>query len=129
MTTFEEPPQSQINPPPADDWTDVVVTSTTKPANISSKPTAKVEYLPSAESLPRPDDLLLQPPYHLSVRVYGSSEIDVQSSHGPSLELLAAYLKKWCRTNTMSTDRVRPLYTNPEASLIKVSHLVKAVIE
>ncbi|KND93892.1 hypothetical protein TOPH_01695 [Tolypocladium ophioglossoides CBS 100239] len=84
-----------------DGWADVVVSS----ANPPLEPEGASNYLPSAISLPQPDKLLLRPPYHLLVFSRGGSEIEIQSSHSPSLDLLAAYLKKWCRTNVRRSDR------------------------
>ena len=60
---------------------------------------AKPEYLPSVESLARPDVLLLRPPYHLIVSDYGAKKVVVQGSHGPSLRLLGEYMARWCQTN------------------------------
>lgn len=67
----------------------------------------KSSYMPSVTSLPPPDKLLLRPPYHMIV--YGGHEVRVQCSHGPSLEFLASYLKKWCRANTRRSDKVSPV--------------------
>jgi hypothetical protein len=65
-----------------------------------------IQYLPDVESLPRPEVLLLQPPYHLLVYSRGTQEVEVQCSHGPTLEVLQAYLKKWCRTNHQNVNKV-----------------------
>ncbi|POR37051.1 Uncharacterized protein TPAR_02754 [Tolypocladium paradoxum] len=83
-----------------DGWADVVVSS----ANPTLEPEGASNYLPSAISLPQPDKLLLRPPYHLLVFARDRNEIEIQSSHSPSLDLLAAYLKKWCRTNVELSD-------------------------
>ena len=87
----------------ADGWADVVVSS----ANPTIEPEGPSTYLPTAASLPQPDKLLLRPPYHLLVLSRGMSEIEIQGSHSPSLDLLGAYLKKWCRTNVRRSDKVR----------------------
>ncbi|KAL2136196.1 hypothetical protein VTI74DRAFT_5074 [Chaetomium olivicolor] len=63
---------------------------------------SKVEFMPSAASLPRPDLLLLQPPYHLTM-TSSHQCIELQCSHSPSLEFLADYLKRWCRVNHADT--------------------------
>ena len=56
------------------------------------------EMLPSLDTLPRPERLFeCQMPYHLIVKVLHDG-IVVQSSHQPSLELLAAYLKKYTKS-------------------------------
>lgn len=76
-------------------------------AETSSGKWKNVEYLANPETLPGPDDLLLQPPYYFSVHTPGGDCVEVQSNHGPSLELLAGYFKKWRRVNHNITDRVR----------------------
>ncbi|KAK0384348.1 hypothetical protein NLU13_8435 [Sarocladium strictum] len=63
----------------------------------TSHPT--IQYLPDASSLPRPDELLQQPPYHMIVRSMGEHRLDVECTHSPSLKVLATYLQRWCRTN------------------------------
>lgn len=102
-----------------DDWADVEMDAATGKAAIveaapksyassavpttsSSAPEAtipKLEYLPSLESLPRPDELFLRPPYHIIVADYGKKKIVIQGSHSPSLRLLGEYMKRWCRLN------------------------------
>ena len=93
----------------ADGWEGVEVDMATGRAEVveaprSSHPSArpKIEFLPDVSSLPRPDQLLLQPPYHLSL-VHGHHEIQVHCSHSPSLQVLAEYLKRWCRVNHSDT--------------------------
>ncbi|KAG5978709.1 hypothetical protein E4U55_006038 [Claviceps digitariae] len=66
-------------------------------------PDQEAAYLPDVHLLPRPDELLLQPPYHLHIS--HSSSIQIQCSHGPSLAFLDEYFRKWCRTNSRRTDR------------------------
>lgn len=111
ITAFEAPAPEPTSVA-ADDWTDVVVapaSSAPAAAATASKPAAaKVTYLANAETLPRPDELLLLPPYYLSVYAHVRTQVEVQCSHGPSIELLARYLKKWCRANNNLTDRVSP---------------------
>lgn len=92
--------------PGGDDWADVEMDTKTGKAAVveathaASEPTiAKLEYLPSLESLPRPDELFLRPPYHIIVADYGNKKIVVQGSHSPSLHLLGEYMKRWCRIN------------------------------
>ncbi|EPE05229.1 hypothetical protein F503_03834 [Ophiostoma piceae UAMH 11346] len=70
-----------------------------RPALTETRSKAKSEYLPSVESLPRPDELFLRPPYHIIVSDYGAKKVIVQGSHGPSLNLLGEYMKRWCRIN------------------------------
>lgn len=102
----------------SDDWADVQVDSSTgqaravdapsKPVSYSTKPKSNVpgnqqaqepEFLPSVDTLPRPEDLLLLPPYHLLLTGHYGSELEIQCSHGPSLQLLSDYLKKWTKQN------------------------------
>jgi hypothetical protein len=65
-----------------------------------------ITYLPDVTALPRPEELLSQPPYHLIVRALGDTRMDIQCSHGASLEVLAAYLKRWTRTNNNLSTKV-----------------------
>ncbi len=101
----------------ADDWADVEMDKTTGKVDIIEKsaPAApagdikmppKVEFLPSAESLPRPDELLSRPPYHLIVYDLGRQKIEIHCSHSRSLQLLSEYLKRWCRVNHNDTRNV-----------------------
>lgn len=41
----------------------------------------------------------MQPPYHLLLTGRYGSELEIQCSHGPSLQLLSDYLKKWTKQN------------------------------
>ncbi|KAI2622705.1 hypothetical protein GGS26DRAFT_593995 [Hypomontagnella submonticulosa] len=84
-----------------DDWADVGVDDNL--AVVESPQPADV--LPDINVLPRPDELLLKPPYHLVVYGGGKSMVEVQCSHSPTLELLAEYLKKWCKINHHDTRR------------------------
>ncbi|KAI1863448.1 hypothetical protein JX265_008843 [Neoarthrinium moseri] len=92
---------------PNDDWADVSLDAKTgKPELIDhshnrtvSTVTADFERLPTCSILGRPDELLLKPPYHIAVYDRGTTLIEVHGSHSPSLQLLAEYLKKWCRVN------------------------------
>ncbi|KAK0730997.1 hypothetical protein B0H67DRAFT_56775 [Lasiosphaeris hirsuta] len=93
----------------ADEWADVEMDAKTgkpqvveQPSNLSAPAKPKVEFLPSAASLPRPDELFLRPPYHLSL-FPGHAEIQIHCSHSPSLKLLAEYLERWCRINHHDT--------------------------
>jgi hypothetical protein len=99
-----------------DDWANIEMDTTTGAVDVVvdkrrvTVPTGasapKVDYLPTLESLPRPDELLLRPPYHMVVYVSIYSGIEVQGSHSPSLKLLADYLKRWCRANVNDTRSV-----------------------
>ncbi|KAK0734561.1 hypothetical protein B0T26DRAFT_761822 [Lasiosphaeria miniovina] len=67
-----------------------------------SAATGPSPFLPSMASLPRPDELFLRPPYHLTVSG-GPQEIHIDASHSPSLQLLHDYLAHWCRANQNDT--------------------------
>jgi hypothetical protein len=100
----EKPQPSEIKEVAGtDDWAGVEVDTTTgtpkvveAPRTMASRP--NVEFMPDMASLPRPDQLFLRPPYHLTL-FPGRPKIEVHGSHSPSLEFLAAYLKRWCRIN------------------------------
>jgi len=70
-------------------------------ASIKPAPASKVAgRLPTLDMLARPDELFLTTtPYILMVELRGNSMIEVQCSHSKSLELLAAYLRKWGKSN------------------------------
>ncbi|KAK4184712.1 hypothetical protein QBC35DRAFT_455009 [Podospora australis] len=107
----EAAPPKQLSERPketsTDDWADVEVV-------VGSKGTKKtnVEFMPNADSLPRPDQLLLRPPYHLTLATAGST-IEIHCSHSPTLQFLSNYLKRWCRVNHNDT-------TNPPAVQVKL---------
>ncbi|KAK4200026.1 hypothetical protein QBC40DRAFT_280690 [Triangularia verruculosa] len=85
----------------ADDWAEVEV-------NVdSSKSRSRVEFLPNAASLPRPDQLFLRPPYYLTMSA-SNKRIELHCSHSPTLQFLSDYLQRWCRVNRHDT-------TNPPA--------------
>ena len=105
-----------------DDWTDVVVapvsnrsapppaqTPATRKSSGNAQLKPQIDILADATTLPRPDELLLQPPYHLSVTARSRTEVEIQCSHSPTLEFLSTYLKKWCRTNMQNTNKVSTL--------------------
>ncbi|KAI0197017.1 hypothetical protein F4808DRAFT_439198 [Astrocystis sublimbata] len=107
--------------PAADDWAAITVdrrtgtaavveapppsgsTTTVKPQQQPQAPSFDV--IPNVETLARPDDLLLKPPYHLIMHSHGETTISVQCSHSPTLQFIANYLKKWSRTNHNNTTR------------------------
>ena len=108
----------------ADEWADVEMDTatgtpqvvdkaadhqpTTLPAQGSSTPRPArpaVEFLPSTASLPRPDELFLRPPYHLSLLPL-HKEVEIQCSHSPTLKIIADYFGRWCRVNHRDTREV-----------------------
>lgn len=82
------------------------------PAPLSSSG-SNVEFLPDAASLLRPDQLLLRPPYHLSMTSAGFKSVELHCSHSPSLQVLADYLKRWCRVNHNDTTNVNTYPHSP----------------
>lgn len=117
-----------------DDWADVGADvgradaiSTPLPTRGASKTSSHVSVIPDIKDIPRPDILLSQQPYHIIVTMSGKS-VQIQSSHSPTLNFLANYLRKWCRTDVSSTARVsrieswklslmKPLLTHSIASI------------
>lgn len=98
----------------ADDWEGVEVDRATGTVQVEAVETrksletparAKVEFLPNVASLPRPDQLFLKPPYHLTL-LHGHQQIELHCSHSPTLQLLAEYFKRWCRVNHADTRNV-----------------------
>lgn len=96
-------------------WTNV---TTSLPARSSYEPTNQglAESLPELDSLPRPERLFETTlPYHMIVRIRESnvnSGIVVQSSHQPSLELLAAYLTKYTKSMKGVATKVRESFSH-----------------
>lgn len=116
MSAFDET-KTEVDAADRDEWADVSVpvaapttTATTAAATRTVPVREEVEpsYLPDVNTLPRPDELLLKPPYHLHISQ--GSAITIECSHSPSLSFLEAYFKKWCRTNNHRTDRVSTFY-------------------
>ncbi|KAK3694412.1 hypothetical protein B0T22DRAFT_70589 [Podospora appendiculata] len=113
LACFDEEKKAEIPVRSADDWADVEMDTATGKAQVveqssvsPSSSGAKVEFFPSVGSLPRPDQLFLKPPYHLTMTL--GSEIEIQCSHSPTLQFLSDYLRRWCRVNHHDT-------TNPPA--------------
>jgi hypothetical protein len=83
-----------------DDWADVSLDHSGNASVMETRATTcNFELFPDPDAMPRPDELLLQPPYYLSVHTRSRNEIEILSSHSPSLCFLAAYLKRWRRSN------------------------------
>ncbi|KAI0121681.1 hypothetical protein BJ170DRAFT_132890 [Xylariales sp. AK1849] len=92
----------KANPALVNDWADVSMDASTGQPAISEDTTfltPEFHTLPGCATLARPDELVLKPPYHLVVHDRGTTLVEVQGSHSPSLVLLSEYLKKWCRVN------------------------------
>ena len=93
----------------ADDWADVEVDKLSgKPDVIdrSVEQSQAIISLPDAKLVPRPDDLLLRPPYHMMIYRHGHNHLEIQCSHSPSLQFLADYFKRWSRVNHEDTRSV-----------------------
>ncbi|KAJ3037524.1 hypothetical protein HDV00_001637 [Rhizophlyctis rosea] len=92
---------------------DMLSIATPAPADhVRSSSAQSLDSLPSLNTIPRPEELMKRAPYHLVI--YNTSpgkEISVECSHQPSLELIAAYFKKWVKTNHNKT-------TKPPATII-----------
>jgi len=98
---------------PGDDWADVEMDSSTGKVAVVDAPVAmastaanRVEFMPDLSTMPRPDELLQKPPYHLFIYDKGRQEVEVQCSHSPTLQFISDYLKKWCRVNHQCTTKV-----------------------
>ena len=110
----EKKPQSlpSHSGPPAttgDDWADVEVDESSGRPSVIDKSAGQlhtVDFLPSATLVPRPDDLLLRPPYHMIIYGHGRTQLEIQCSHSPTLQFLADYFKRWSRVNHQDTRSV-----------------------
>ncbi|KAH7000325.1 hypothetical protein EDB80DRAFT_723717 [Ilyonectria destructans] len=112
LDCFEEkkkPSQSlPIHSTTGDEWADVGMDEAAeKPVKpTATKDTASiVDYLPDANTLPKPGTLLLKPPYHLFIHAIGNNKLEIQCSHSATLEVLSDYLKRWCRINPNLTTK------------------------
>ncbi|KDR80202.1 hypothetical protein GALMADRAFT_136727 [Galerina marginata CBS 339.88] len=109
-----------------DEWAEVIpggeTRSTAQPA-VASLPIVpaptRPRALPTVERLERPAELFKSiTPYILTVDAT-TRQLVIQGSHQPSLELLAAYLKKWAKTN-MNDSQKRPVLA---VTLIESAHV------
>ncbi|PNP49360.1 hypothetical protein THARTR1_09682 [Trichoderma harzianum] len=71
--------------------------------------TVAIPFTPNAENTKAPSELLLDPPYDLSIRTSDTCFI-VQSNHSRSLEFLAAYLRKNCRCTRTQTFALKNIF-------------------
>lgn len=83
---------------------EVTATDTKKVITVQA-PTA----LPDISTIERPEELTRRPPYWLFIRKEAKDRVVIEGSHGPTLELIEKYMKKWCRGNTHRADRVSSL--------------------
>jgi hypothetical protein len=109
-TTFDQ----KANPAQVPEIEDAVIINSNLASlqDLSLQPTPTptprqtVQYLPDANSLPRPDELLQTAPYHMVVRALGEYRVDIECTHSPSLNVLSTYLQRWCRTNHNLSTKV-----------------------
>lgn len=111
---FDEKKQAKksipIHSTTGDEWADVGADiAVEQPAVSSTSRSAApaVDFLPDPNSLPKPGTLLLKPPYHMFISTLGANKMEIQCSHAPTLNVLAEYLKRWCKTNPNLTNKVR----------------------
>lgn len=111
---------------PADEWADVEMEARAarlslgggRQAVAPSGPPQPPDFIPRADAMPRPDDLLLKPPYHLIVNSRSVHEIEIQCGHSATLKFLADYFKRWRRVNhqvgtKVRTERIPPPFHPP----------------
>ncbi|KAI0969033.1 hypothetical protein F4678DRAFT_177650 [Xylaria arbuscula] len=105
---------SKVELTAADDWADVALDNKTGNVAVVELPERRAttqqqspafDLIPDVDVIPRPEELLLKPPYHLTVRDFGSTSTEVQCSHSPTLQFLSDYLKKWTKTNYNYTNK------------------------
>jgi hypothetical protein len=115
ISCFEDEKPSQTKEATTnDDWTDVDCADSKPESEKPMRPTTgspatgppRADNFPDLLSLPRPDELLSRPPYHLIVWGYDGQKVEVQSSHSMSLKLIADYLRRSCRVNHNDTRKV-----------------------
>ncbi|OTB00743.1 hypothetical protein M426DRAFT_15102 [Hypoxylon sp. CI-4A] len=87
---------------PTNDWSHVSMNDPSSDI-IGTETDKSFDILSDVSNLPSPDQLLLRPPYHLIVYGGGRTTVEVHCSHSPTLQLLADYLKKWCKLNYQDT--------------------------
>jgi hypothetical protein len=85
--------------------------------------------LPDIATIERPEELIKKPPYWLIVRQERRNLILIEGSHGPSLSVLEAYLKKWCRGEVGRVDRVSPVTLCSQPLSNEVSWAQPPVVE
>ncbi|KAJ8121248.1 hypothetical protein O1611_g10149 [Lasiodiplodia mahajangana] len=130
-------PSPSAEPAAVDDWADVAVDNRTGNAGVVELPqrhlapthiSPSFDMIPDVETVSRPDELLLKPPYHLIVYGGGKTFMEVQCSHSPTLQFLSDYLIKWSRTNHNNTTRVKFPSSTPQPAHCSVSFNVTDTI-
>ncbi|TDZ21681.1 hypothetical protein Cob_v005403 [Colletotrichum orbiculare MAFF 240422] len=92
-----------------DEWADIGNLSLNERRASSPTTATGPDFMPRADTMPRPDDLLSKPPYHLFVYARSSHEIEIQSSHSATLKFLSEYFKKWRRVNHQLSSKPPPV--------------------
>jgi hypothetical protein len=108
MALFEPPYQPDKLMEDPDAWADLSLESPgiiPVPGSVRDAVQGSDSF-PELASIARPEELTKRPPYWLIVRRESAMEMTIEASHGPSLELLEAYLKKWCRGNPNRSEHV-----------------------
>jgi hypothetical protein len=114
-----------------EDWADLdlgspeshpIMTPSTKQA--SGPPGMSIQVgedpMPEISTIPRPEELIRKPPYWMVVKQENRMRVVVHGSHGPSLILLDAYLKRWCRGEVTRSDRVSTQLPSHECSSYEI---------
>ncbi len=101
---------TEMLPALADDWADVgmdepALAGSKKPAEPTLITSLRYSGLPMPNSLPRPEELLTQPPYHLVVKDLSRTRTEILSSHSQSLQLMADYPPAAGAASTTTTPR------------------------
>ncbi|KAM5353969.1 hypothetical protein ACJ41O_000619 [Fusarium nematophilum] len=112
LDCFEEKKPAKslpIHSTTGDEWADLAVEEASetpaRQAQTVKSVVPAVEYLPNPNTMPKPGTLLQKPPYHLIIYAHGKVKVEIECSHGQTLEVLAEYLKKWCRMNPNLTNK------------------------
>ncbi|KAL7961837.1 hypothetical protein V8C34DRAFT_301920 [Trichoderma compactum] len=82
--------------------------------------TLQIPLIPDVEKMKAPRELLLRPPYYLSIQATSQTCIIVQSSHSPSLEFLAKYLRKNCRRSHKHLFAIKYIFKTKGPSVIDI---------
>jgi hypothetical protein len=75
------------------------------PSSLPMRFAPAFDQMPTVNSIERPEELTLRPPYHLILR-WSESKVLIHGGHQPSLELIAEYLKKWAKRNHTLSNKV-----------------------
>jgi len=109
-----------------DGWAEVNVVETRAPPSVSTSGSFQPPQaasipgkLPVVDALSRPTELFkATTPYVLMVDA-SSLPLNIHGSHEPSLQLLASYLKKWAKTNSNDSLKVRTFLSDETHDLTR----------